>query len=43
MVPASPTGSLTDMDVVRTLMGACGETGGMYDWEGAIDPWGVAV
>lgn len=24
-------------------MGACGETGGMYDWDMAIEPWGVAV
>ena len=43
MFPASPAGSPTDMDVVRTLMGVCGETGGMYDCEGAIEPWGVAV
>lgn len=43
MDPASPAVSLTDMDVVITLMGACGETGGMYDCEGATDPWGVAV
>lgn len=42
MLPSSPAGSLTDMDVLRTLMGACSETGGMYDCEGANDPWGVA-
>lgn len=43
MVTDSPAGSLTDIDVERTLTGACCETGGMYDCEGAIDPWGVVV
>lgn len=43
MPPASPVESLTDRGVARTLIGACGETGGMYDCEGAIDPWGVAI
>ena len=38
MVPASAAGSLTDMDAVRTLTGACEEIGGIHDCEGAIDP-----
>lgn len=43
MVPAGAAGSPTGMDAVRIFMGACGETGGMYDWDMAIDEWGVAV
>lgn len=43
MLPADAMGSPAGMEDLRTVMGAWGDTGGMYDCDCTTELWGVEV